>query len=127
MQTLEEKRLYRRSWYRRNLEWVREREKLRQRRHRAKDPEKSRAYIRKCWRSHKVRNRRFVNAYKFAVGCCDCSERDPIVLDFDHVRGAKRHRVSTMVALGWSLLTIVREIEKCEARCANCHRRRHAH
>ena len=111
----------------RTQERIREQATLRQRRFRARDPETSRLYIRQCWRAHKVRNQRFVNAYKFAAGCCDCGERDPIILDFDHVVVAKRHRVSTMVACGWGLLTIVREIEKCVVRCANCHRRRHAH
>lgn len=55
--------------------------------------------------------------------CVDCGEQDPMVLTFDHVRGEKRESISVMVTHGWSLQTIVEEIEKCEVRCANCHMR----
>lgn len=115
-----------RKWYYKNLETARKRGRLTQRKLRAADPEKSRAYILKCWRQHRTRNQHFVNAYKLTVGCRDCGETDSIVLDFDHVCGKKRVRLANMVGFGWSLRTIVAEIEKCEVRCANCHRRRHA-
>lgn len=114
-----------RKWYYANLESARERARIAARKARAKDPAKYRAYIRKCWRANKTRNQHFVNAYKRTIGCRDCGETDPVVLDFDHVRGKKRCRVSSMVAQGWSLLTIFTEMEKCQLRCANCHRRRH--
>lgn len=58
--------------------------------------------------------------------CVDCGESDPIVLEFDHVRGEKLYEVST---LGWRLASwdsVLKEIAKCEVRCANCHRRRTA-
>ncbi|HEY8823284.1 MAG TPA: hypothetical protein VIP07_00180 [Candidatus Limnocylindria bacterium] len=57
--------------------------------------------------------------------CVDCGESEPDVLDFDHLRD-KRANVSRLVhgAMSWDL--IVKEIAKCEVRCANCHRRRTA-
>lgn len=58
--------------------------------------------------------------------CVDCGESDPVVLEFDHVRGVKSYEVST---LGWRLVSwdsVLREIAKCEVRCANCHRRKTA-
>lgn len=58
--------------------------------------------------------------------CVDCAERDPVVLEFDHVKGTKRNDVTTMVWGGCSWKTILKEIEKCEIRCANCHRRKTA-
>ena len=62
-----------------------------------------------------------LNAYK-AMGCTDCGEQDPIVLEFDHVRGQKLGNVSMMVNhTSWGAL--IREMNKCDIRCANCHAR----
>lgn len=54
--------------------------------------------------------------------CADCGERDPLLLEFDHV-DSKRADVSQLAWYGCSLVTIDAEIAKCEIRCANCHRR----
>jgi hypothetical protein len=56
--------------------------------------------------------------------CANCGETDPLVLDFDHDDPkAKRIEVSKMRNRNkWE--TILKEIEKCTVRCANCHRRR---
>lgn len=66
--------------------------------------------------------------FKFLDGakCVDCGEDDLLVLDLDHVRGKKVAGVTTLVAQGVSLVRIVEEINKCEVRCANCHRRKTA-
>jgi transposase-like protein len=54
--------------------------------------------------------------------CTDCGEHDVVVLEFDHVRD-KRNAVTRLAWHGCSVATIDAEIEKCEIRCANCHRR----
>lgn len=56
--------------------------------------------------------------------CVDCGENDPVVLELDHVRGEKRAAVSDMVKGCYKWDTIKTEIDKCEVRCANCHRRK---
>ena len=57
--------------------------------------------------------------------CVDCGETDPVVLEFDHQRD-KVKALSVLVAQAASWETLQAEIEKCQVRCANCHRRRTA-
>jgi hypothetical protein len=70
----------------------------------------------------KVRRKMF--EYYSEHPCIDCGEADPLVLEFDHVRGVKRKEVSRLVRSNHDWDVIAQEIEKCEVRCANCHRRR---
>ena len=58
--------------------------------------------------------------------CVDCGEDRSNVLDFDHVRGEKLMNVTEMVNRGYDLADIQNEIDKCDIRCANCHRLRTA-
>lgn len=73
------------------------------------------------------KKREFILAYAHQKGCVDCGEDDPVLLEFDHVRGDKVTTVCQMAAGSFSLKRIMLEIEKCEVRCANCHRKRTAH
>ena len=73
-----------------------------------------------------VRNRQLMNEYLASKACIDCGNDNPIVLEFDHVRGSKRFDVSTMARGGFSWRRVLEEIAKCEIRCANCHRIRTA-
>ena len=57
--------------------------------------------------------------------CCDCGEKDPVVLEFDHVAGKKKDCVTRMLTQGYSWEALEKEIGKCLVRCANCHKRRH--
>ena len=57
--------------------------------------------------------------------CVDCGEKDILVLEFHHLdRSKKRGTVGSLLQL--SLDTVKKEIDKCCALCANCHRRRTA-
>ncbi len=58
--------------------------------------------------------------------CVDYGESEPLMLDFDHVRGQKRGEISQMVSDGLSWEAIQAEIAKCEVRCVRCHRRKTA-
>lgn len=64
--------------------------------------------------------------FKRSTGCVDCGETDPVVLDFDHKDPAtKQFNIGAHGAsYGWA--RTLEEIAKCDVRCANCHRRRHA-
>ena len=56
--------------------------------------------------------------------CLDCGEKDPIVLEFDHVRDKAFAIGPKLCTKNWR--SILSEIDKCEVVCANCHRRRTA-
>lgn len=69
------------------------------------------------------KKRDWIAGYLANHPCVDCGEPDPIVLEFDHVRGEKRFNIADAVSKGVSLDTMIAEVAKCEVRCANCHRR----
>ena len=54
--------------------------------------------------------------------CTDCGERDPLVLEFDHI-GEKSFGISHALR-GHNWQRVLDEIARCEVVCANCHRRR---
>jgi hypothetical protein len=77
-----------------------------------------------------ARNRRvreevhtWVMAYLASHPCVDCGEADPVVLDFDHVRGVKEYSVWELVTSRYPLWRVKAEVAKCDVRCANDHRR----
>ena len=93
-----------REWYQRNKEYVIKR-----------SMERSAVY--------KDSRRRMVWDYLSSHPCVDCGESDPVVLEFDHVRGKKVASVNVMVAAGRGERAILEEIAKCVVRCRNCHKR----
>ena len=72
-------------------------------------------------KSHRETVRNYVLAYLKDHPCVDCGETDPIVLEFDHLRD-KVFNISEASKYGFD--RIKEEIDKCEVRCANCHRRK---
>ena len=65
----------------------------------------------------------FISNYLMNHPCIDCGESDVTCLDFDHVRGIKFEEIADLSHRGVSLDRIKKEIDKCEVRCANCHRK----
>ena len=73
-----------------------------------------------------ARNIVFVEEYLSTHPCVDCGEDDIVVLEFDHLgKEPKKATISQLKFNNYSIETIIKEIEKCEVVCANCHRRRH--
>lgn len=71
-------------------------------------------------------NRANVDAYLSVHPCVDCGESDTDVLDFDHRDATQKlDEISRMLGPHvWE--EVLEEIEKCDVRCGNCHRRRTA-
>jgi len=74
-------------------------------------------------RKYRLISKKFVSKIK-QKPCQDCGKTYPhYVMDFDHKIGEKKiGDIAHMVVGGWSLENIVKEIEKCDIVCANCHR-----
>ena len=82
-------------------------------------------YVRQAQRRKqrlRLEQTRLLIGYFEAHPCVDCGERDPVVLEFDHLRD-KRFDIGPAISQR-SWRDILAEIQKCEVVCANCHRRR---
>jgi hypothetical protein len=97
-------------------------QKAAQKRHYQKHKQKIIARSRESNKVRIKRNKEYILTVKSESGCVDCGESNPLVLDFDHVRGEKFGNVSDLARQAYSIKKIQKEIEKCEIRCANCHR-----
>jgi len=73
------------------------------------------------------RNRDYVQNIKRSGYCVDCGESRWQVLDFDHRDPSdKKYDIKYLTHHGMSLKKVQAELDKCDLRCANCHRYRHA-
>lgn len=98
------------------------RKQLASRRHYEANKAKIKARAREHTTRTKKAVREWLHTYLLEHPCVDCGETSPIVLEFDHVRGKKEFNVGEAVSKGRSLRRVIAEVEKCEVRCANCHR-----
>lgn len=76
-------------------------------------------------RSQRKVIKKYIYEYLSTHPCVDCGEKDPVVLEFDHIAN-KSQNVSSFIQKNYPFITIQKEIEKCEIRYANCHRRKTA-
>jgi 5-methylcytosine-specific restriction endonuclease McrA len=94
--------------------------------------EQQTAYYKQYYKKHKKRLRRqmklrYDNIASIVrnlkdIPCTDCGQKfPPECMDFDHLRD-KSFNVATGATR--SIETLLKEIEKCEVVCANCHRTR---
>ena len=69
----------------------------------------------------------YLKQYFLKNPCIDCGESDITVLEFDHTGKIPKFKaVSSLMRYGFPLSKIKEEINRCEVRCANCHRRKTA-
>lgn len=74
----------------------------------------------------RIENRRIVLAYLATRACVDCGNPDPVVLEFDHRDPKQKLGAVSMMVMSKRWARVRAEIEKCEVRCVNCHRRKTA-
>jgi hypothetical protein len=67
-----------------------------------------------------------IDEYLRTHPCVDCGETDPLVLDFDHRDGVEKLETIAYLRARGNREVLLREIDKCEVRCSNCHSRRTA-
>ena len=66
-------------------------------------------------------NRLMVYNYLSQHPCVDCGETNPLVLEFDHTGSTKKeYNISDLIKQK-DQKKIMKEINKCEVRCRNCH------
>ena len=76
-------------------------------------------------RARRQESERKLYAYMKEHPCVDCGETDILVLEFDHKNPEKkRTEIAILLKGGYSFKTIKKEIDKCDVRCANCHKRK---
>lgn len=64
--------------------------------------------------------------YKKGLSCIVCGENHPACIDFHHKdKKTKDRPVCILVQCGVGKERIIKEIEKCDVLCANCHRKIH--
>ena len=74
---------------------------------------------------HRIKVRSELLNFLSTKKCVDCGENDPIVFEFDHKDPSIKFKpISKMLSGHYSWNSLLKEIEKCEIRCANCHRRK---
>lgn len=66
----------------------------------------------------------FIKKYLEEHPCVDCGEKDIVVLEFDHRNpSTKLFHIANAISWQYSVEATLKEVEKCDVRCANCHRR----
>ena len=78
-------------------------------------------YLRKYMPEYRNLRNHAIRWYKSARGCKDCGVRDPLVLEFDHVRGSKSFTIGGSRAKRETMPKLLAEMAKCDVVCANCH------
>ncbi len=68
----------------------------------------------------------YMQNVKNQLCCVNCGQRHPATLHFHHLNSEdKVFNISSAVNQGFSLDSIMKEIEKCIVLCANCHAIQH--
>ena len=77
----------------------------------------------KATRRHRLKRREYIFEYKKQHSCVYCGESNPLMLDLDHIdRTTKMGLPANMITSGHKWADVLKEVDKCQVVCANCHR-----
>jgi hypothetical protein len=90
-----------------------------------RDPEKQREYKRKWNKKNGLKIKGYITEFR-KDGCLRCNEIDHDALCAHHrVPKDKEFSVSRLWKIGLSVKRVLRELEKCDCLCLNCHAKLH--
>jgi len=98
----------------------------RSKRYYTENKEHHRAVITARNKINRTKNRARIFEYFKSHPCVDCGNDNPIVLEFDHKDDVDKVSNISEIVRDRKWETIMLEINKCDVRCANCHRIRTA-
>jgi len=80
--------------------------------------------ISKEWRKNRAKERReLIDSLKLEKGCSMCGYKDhAVALDFDHLNPEEKNFTIATKYLNIHIERLLKEIDKCQVLCANCHR-----
>ena len=88
--------------------------------------EKNKSVTLKRNKKNVSKTREWYHAYKSTLKCSQCSESHPACLEFHHRDSkTKDKEVSMMLQSTISKEKLMKEIEKCDVLCSNCHKKHH--
>lgn len=104
------------------MEW-KDNKKEYHRRYHAEWYQKNKEKVYKRVRKNEKEKQKWWREYKSTLSCKICGVSHPAVLDFHHKdKDVKDNILSRLVQNNYSKENIMKEIEKCDVLCANCHR-----
>ena len=105
-------------WRTKNIDKVREMERIKARKWRKNNSERNMSNV----HSRRLNIISQIWEYKKQRGCSRCPEKDPRCLDFHHRDPeTKSFNIAGGMSNKLSLETLMKEIEKCDLLCRNCH------
>ena len=76
--------------------------------------------------NRKTEIRKWFKEYKSKLACDVCGENHPACMDFHHINPKEKDTdVCRMVNRGYAIDRIIREIDRCQVLCSNCHKKKH--
>ena len=90
--------------------------------HQPRCKECAKAYTKEWFLKKNLPIREYLYEYRISKGCFNCGNKDPRVLEFDHLRNKKFNLGKAHTIKGLTLTQLKAEVKKCVVLCYNCHK-----